>query len=154
MTNLAWQSGAGGYARLADAWVFIRNQIPPDQTLAYANTYYIYPLYGFDLSRRVVRASLRADRLHLHDLPHIPQPLPGERIGQAVVRNIIADPDRQAWLANLRRSGAKYLLIAKADLTGLPEAPPPPELSFARDDPARFQMIFENDAAVVYRIVW
>ncbi|WP_428938635.1 hypothetical protein [Fontivita pretiosa] len=154
MANFAWQSGAGGYAPLADAWVFVRTRIPPGRTLAYANTHYVYPLYGFDLTRRVVRAPLRADRLHLHELPKIPGSLPGERIVPAVVRNIIADADRDAWLANLRRLGAEYLLIATGDLTGLPDPPPPPELIFASQDPAHFQPIFQNEAAVIYRIVW
>jgi hypothetical protein len=49
----------------------------------------------------------------------------------------------------LTDSGAAFLFIAK------PSSGPasnPPELSLAAADPAHFHPIFENDAAIVYRL--
>src|SRR5262249_18587817 len=114
-TNEMWRNPVTGYGDLAEAWICLRDEIPAGQTLAYANTFYVYPLYGPDTDRGVVCAPLRADLKHIRDLPRIPQPLTGEQIVPAVARLTIAEADEGAWLKNLRKSGANLVLIAKAD---------------------------------------
>jgi hypothetical protein len=150
-TNEMWRNPSTGYGELAEAWIYVRDELPAEQTLAYANTFYVYPLYGPDLDRRVAYAPLRAGLKHIRDLPRIAQPLTGEQIVPAAVRLTNADPDRQTWLENLRKLGANLVLIAKADLTNSPDSPPPAELTFAEQDPAHFQRVFDNSSAAIYR---
>jgi hypothetical protein len=64
-----------------------------------------------------------------------------------VARATTADPDSDTWLANLRRLNAAYLFVARDGVVK-----DPPELSLAQTDPQRFEPVFENAAAVVYRI--
>jgi hypothetical protein len=141
------------YAPLGQAWRFVRDDLPPDATLAYANTFYVYPLYGFDLNRKVLYAPMRARVRHIHDLMRITEPLSGERIVPAVVRQTGLNSDQRAWISNLRNQGVRYVLIAKADLTGSTEPEAPIELTFAEQSPKQFRRIFENDSAAVYELL-
>jgi hypothetical protein len=153
MVNRTWQErDPPGYSYLADGWAFVREELPPGETVAYANTYFVYPLYGFELDRPVVYATLREGLNQVHDLPVIGVPLSGEQIVPAIVRATVAEPDRDAWLKNLRTRGAKYLFVAKHDLTGTADPAPPAELSFAEQDAIHFQRLFDNQAAAVYQI--
>jgi 4-amino-4-deoxy-L-arabinose transferase-like glycosyltransferase len=153
VTNRGWSDPNSAYVPLADAWKFIRTELPPDAKLAYANTFYVYPLYGFDLSRRVVYAPVRPRVKHIHDLSPIIEPLSGERIGAAVARHTTLSSDKPTWIENLRAADVKYVLVGKADLTGASEPDPPVELTFAEQDKYHFKRIFDNDAASVYEIV-
>jgi hypothetical protein len=146
----AWRNQAYGYGALADVWTFIEQNVPADATVAYANTFYTYPLYGFDLSRRVVYVPTRANLRHLHDLPRSNRRLAGEEIVRFVSTELASQPDRDAWLANFARFAPDYLIIVKP---GAGASELVPEIDFARQDPRRFQPVFVNDAGVVYRLV-
>jgi hypothetical protein len=140
----AWRGG--GYGELADAWEFIR-ALPPQTTVAYTNTSFVYPLYGFDLSRRVVYVPTRAGLSSWRDLPRARCPLAGEEIEPFVHSALSEQPERGEWLRRLLESDARYLFVA------LGNGVEPPELSFAADDPAHFARLPGNDAAAVFEIV-
>jgi hypothetical protein len=146
-----WTADWSNYAPLSDGWAFVRTQVPPDQKLAYANTYFVYPLYGFDLDRRVVYVPLRSKLRQISDLPSQPGKLRGDQIEPAIVRATIANPDRDAWIKALRESGASILFIGKRSLSGSVSDASPPELTFAEHDPAHFQTLFINPEAAIYR---
>ncbi|MCY2954588.1 MAG: hypothetical protein NTU53_21880 [Planctomycetota bacterium] len=143
-TPLVW---AQDYGKLAEAWTFVRHQLPPDKTLAYANTYYVYPLFGFAADRNVVYAPTRPGIAALHDLPPLHQSIPGEKLRQAITLATIANPDRATWLANLNRLGAAYLFLATDESIAAP-----PELRFIAADAGRFEVVFRNDKAIVYKV--
>jgi hypothetical protein len=79
----------------------------------------------------------------------------GERILEQIDDLTNEGADARTWLANLAASGATHLFVAKLDIAAheKPANPPPPEIAFAAARPERFVPVFENDAAVVYRIV-
>jgi hypothetical protein len=141
---LFWQQF---YRELGDAWKFVADELPADAPLAYANTPIVYPLYDFELGRRVFYVPSRRTVTTIADLPPSGQRLAQGQIAEYAVAATVADADRRRWLERLRESHAAYLFICKSG-----PAPLPPELSFAAADPARFVRIFENDAAVVYEV--
>ena len=151
LSDQLWSNDIAGYGTLGEAWLFVRREIPADETIAYANTYFVHPLYGYNLNRPAVYAPLRAGLTSIDQLPRIGRPLSGEMIGVAIARLTTADPDRGAWLANLRSAGARHLFVAKGDLTGSPTSASPAELIFAEQDPGHFRRLFDNDAAAVYQ---
>jgi hypothetical protein len=144
----AWENT--GYGKLAEAWQYIDVNAAPDATIAYANTYYTFPLYGFGLSRRVVYVPTRARIAYLHDLPVSQRRLSGEDVVPYVATQLTTDPDRTVWTNNLAKLNPDYLLVVKP---GAGASNVVPETAFASQEPRRFQQVFENDAAVVYRIV-
>ena len=146
-TISTWRGG--GYTDLADAWEFVRDQTPPDATVAYANTFYTYPLYGFAPTRRVVYVPTRNAITRLRDLPPATEPLSGEQVVPYVTAAMTAQPDRAAWLDRLARAEATVLFIAKP---GHGAGTTVPELDFARQDPQRFTPAFEDQAAVIFRV--
>jgi hypothetical protein len=89
----------------------------------------------------------------LHDLPDFEQPTTGERIPLQVAPQTWHNADRQTWLDNLDRLGAQYVLIGKRSIADLDLPADPPELGFARSMPQRFQLIRDNSAAALYRVV-
>lgn len=143
--GLAWR---GRYGELADAWEFVRDQLPADGSLAYGNTFFVYPLYGFDLDRRVVYVPLRADLKRMHDLPHVSPALTGQQIVPAVAAATTANPDRDVWLANLRARKVRFLFVVRNGVQ-----PDSVELTFCEQDPARFRRVFANPAARIYEIM-
>jgi hypothetical protein len=141
--HYAWSHG---YGPIADAWQYVRRELPPEATIAYANTYFVYPLQGDRFSRRAVYAPVRPGVEHISDLPPLPGRISGERIVPLVVRQTVAGADRETWLENLSETGAEFLFVAKAG-----EAPAP-ELRFAGSDPSQFVKMFDNEAATIYRV--
>jgi hypothetical protein len=141
--HYAWSQG---YGKIADAWDYARRELPPDATIAYANTHFVYPLQGERLTRRVVYAPVRPGVERMTDLPPIPGRISGERIVPLVLREMVKDADRETWLANLSQAGAGYLFVAKGGEATAPEA------GFAGSDPSRFTRLFENEAATIYRV--
>jgi hypothetical protein len=137
------------YGQLAAGWDVIREQTEPGCTVAYSNTFQIYPLYGFDLSRHLVYAPTRPGLERLDQLPPM-RPVIGEDVPGEVSRVMMAESDPATWLANLKRSGAKYLIIAKQDLGDPTQALRPPELDFVSG--GGFELMFENSAVNVYRV--
>jgi len=92
----------------------------------------------------------RANVAHVHDLPASHRRLAGEEVVPYIAAQITSEPDRNAWTNNLARLRPDYLLIVKP---GAGAAELVPEMSWIPREPERFQQIFENAAAVVYRIV-
>jgi hypothetical protein len=142
--NYSWQQQ---YGPIADAWDIVRNELPPDATIAYASTYFTYPLMGLDYRHRVVYAPTRRDLDDFIHMPRIEEPMTGERITQHITAMLLEHPDREQWLRRLKASGADYLFVGKQQSTIAP-----PELDFAARDPRMFQKVFENDAAAVFKI--
>jgi len=147
----AWRGG--GYSGLADAWEFVRS-LPADAPVAYTNTCYTYPLYGFDLRRRVFYVPTRPDVETIRDLGRLNGRLSGEQIQPAVVDEQHARSDRDTWLRRLFDSGAQFLFISKTDPAGRSGAPEPPELRFARELPDLFVERFNphNSDGAVFEI--
>lgn len=133
---------------LADVWKFVRVLLPHDQVLAYSNTYLVYPLTVPHHARRIVYVPTRRNVRHIHDLPGIPEKLPGEKIVATIAAATVAQPDAEQWLQKLHESGARHIVIFKrAAVTD------PPELSMITANPGRFERVFENSVAVVYRVL-
>ena len=145
--NAAWSQppGTGGYGDLGRAWAFVRDDLPPGP-VAYARTFFTYPLLGFDGDRRAAYAPTRRGVRSLAELPPVGERLPGERIAPAAVAATLADPDRATWAANLRATGAAYLFVA-APPAG---EPPAPEAAWARA--SGWRVLFENGSAVVFAV--
>lgn len=133
---------------LADVWKFVRISLPHDQVLAYSNTYLVYPLTVPHHVRRIVYVPTRKDLRHIHDLPPIPDKLPGEKIVATVAVETVAQPDARQWLQRLNESGARHLVIFKNAVVK-----DPPELTFIAANPGRFERVFENRVAVIYRVL-
>jgi hypothetical protein len=131
----------------ADAWHYVRAETPPDATIAFANTAYVYPLYGFDLTRRIVYAPVNPRIKTFLDVPRLGDTVPGDLILDAMARAQNANAEREAWLGNLRERGAQYVLIHKHE-----RGTNPPELAFARESPRRLEPVFEDAHAVVCRV--
>jgi hypothetical protein len=146
LTDTVWTSQ---YGPIAEAWAFVRAKLPDDARLAYTNSQFTYPLMGFEGNRRLIYAPTRPGVTALHTLPRLEAALPGEQLVQQIARVMVAEADHSVWLQNLERLGAGYLFIARAGVVK-----DPPELSFVQQDPTRFEVVFENSAAVVYRIHW
>lgn len=144
LTPALWETQ---YGPLAQAWTFVRNNIPHDKILAYTNTYYIYPLQGFTGSRIVLYAPTRHNISALHKLPPLHRPVPGEQLRREITLATFANPDPNTWLHNLDRLRADYLFVATDHSIALP-----PELLFAAANPDRFHIVFKNNQAIVYSI--
>lgn len=137
------------YPRQGPLWKFVEEQLPADTTAAYANTFFVYPLYDARFQRRVIYAPVRRG---LHDFWHLPRMgdrVPGDLILEAMAADMNADPDRATWIENLRAAGAAYLVIDKREIV-----PNPPELLFARGEPQVFKPVYEDPRGVVFRIDW
>ena len=137
------------YGPLAEGWSVIRDHTEPGCTVAYTNTIQIYPLYGFDLSRRVVYVPSRPRVVRLSDLPRM-RPVIGEDVPGEVSRVMMEGSDRGTWLKNLKERGAKYLFIAKQNLGDPTRAVRPPELDFVSG--AGFELMYKSAAVEVYRV--
>lgn len=141
----AWKTT---YAREAPLWSFVRESLPDDARIAVANTYYVYPFLDDPYQRRVAYAPVLRG---LHDflrLPRLGDTVPGDVIVERMTRTMNAEPDKQTWLANLRATGAQFLVVAT-----IPEEPNPPEARFVAEDAWRFERLFDDaGAGSVYRI--
>jgi hypothetical protein len=145
------------HGELALAWAWVCDNLPPTEPLAYANTYLVHPLSGFDHTRPLFYVPTRRGVWHIRDLPHLPGKLSGERLESVFSAALAADPDPDGWLAKLKKSGATHLLVAKPHPPEGTTRPPlgdatPPELEIIRARSERFERVFENPAAVVYRL--
>jgi len=144
-------SDPGAYGTLGDVWRFVREDLPKHTTIAYANTYFTYPLMGYAYDHKVVYAPTRAGLDRFVDMPPIEEKITGEQIVAHVVALLRENPDRAQWLTRLRESKADYLVIAKK-LAETKSEQPPPEMKFVAELPHNFVKLFENEAGVVYKI--
>jgi hypothetical protein len=136
-----------GYPDEAPAWQFIRDELPPDANVAFANTQFTYPLYGFQFQRDIAYAPTRRGLHSFENFPRMGDDVPGDLIVQTMTRIMQENPDRQTWLENLQSMHARYLLVFQHGLTD-----DPPELRFARGDPSRFIPRFSDPNAFVFEI--
>jgi hypothetical protein len=67
-----------------------------------------------------------------------------------MVQILQSEPNEQAWRANLRASGAEYLVVSMRKVNDEQHPATPPEATFADNDPASFQKIYDDGAARVY----
>lgn len=135
------------YPREAPLWTFVRERVPDDASIAVANTYFVYPFYDAQYRRRVVHAPVHRG---LHEFLHVPRlgdTVPGDAIVQRMTDVMNAEPDRATWLENLRRSEARYVVVAR-----FPHEANPPEGRFAAQDLVHFEKIFDDPGGTVYRI--
>jgi hypothetical protein len=131
-----------GYPSHAVVWSFVDEHVPADATIAYSNQFMVYPLYGFQYTRRVVYAPVRSGA-SVANL-RFPSRL-GD--GEFFIRSMDAansPADQGAWMRNLRAAGAQYLLVGVGKGA--------PEIEWAERDSAHFRRLFANEQAVVYRI--
>jgi hypothetical protein len=138
------------YGPVVDAWDFVRDELPPDAVVAYTNTYLTYPLYGFELNRRVVYAPTRRGVDRYIDLPPLPETATDVNMRRQIEQVTFAQPDLPTWLAHLTESGATHLLVVKPDPASSYVTADPPELAFVRQMPEMFQPVFDNPAATIF----
>jgi hypothetical protein len=143
-----------GYGEIGKAWQFVRVELPPREKLAYSNTYFVYPLQGFELDRPVVYAPVRPGVRRVGDLGHFTAETTGENVPTEIVPLTFRDADRDTWLANLRGCGAKFLLVGKQNIAHPGEPFTPPELTWAQQDPATFRRVFDNADASIFELTW
>ncbi|MDB5290535.1 MAG: Dolichyl-phosphate-mannose-protein mannosyltransferase [Phycisphaerales bacterium] len=137
------------YPDHAPTWKWVGEQLPPDATIAYANTYFVYPYYGFDYTRRVGYAPVRRGLHNFLHFPRLGDRVSGDLIVERMTQVMDTDPEVATWRENLRAMGAQYLVVFKSDPHLNVD---PPELRFAQAEPKRFVPVFEDAQAVVFRI--
>lgn len=146
--GVAW---ADRYGTAAEAWRFVRERIPRGEPIAYTNAYLAYPLMGPRLDRPVMHVPVSPRVARLADLPRIDGALHEETLLPAVVRATYAGADREAWRRRVLQSPATWVVVFAASIT--PDSPaPPPELEWASDGDPAFARVFENPAAVVFKV--
>jgi len=129
-------------------WKFAAEQLPADASVAYANTYFVYPLYDPTYRRRVGYAPVRHGLHTFLRLPRMGDRVPGDLIFDVMAADMNSDADRATWMENLRALGATYLVVDKRQIVTNP-----PELRFARAEPELFQPMYEDEQGVVFRII-
>jgi hypothetical protein len=136
------------YPDLTPAWRAALDVAAPNSPIAYTNLALVRPLMGFDYSHPIVYMPTRAGLRYCHDLPAGNEHLREPQFRAFMASLLMSDPDHQRWLDQLLASGAPCLMIGKQ-----PYMPRPPELGFVEHDPSHFRLVFENDAAAIYRII-
>jgi hypothetical protein len=142
------------YPTMAGAWQYVNHNVAPDATVAYANLYYTYPLFGPALRRHVVYAPTRPGVHKLADLPHLIRPTTGEALYGTMTQLTRSHASEATWLANLRETGATYLVVSLRQVANQDIADRPPEAVFAERNANVFSKVFDDGAVVVYRIQW
>ena len=141
------------YGPIGDLWGYVRGEIPRGATIAYANTYFTYPLMGFRYDHRVIHVPTRKDVEHFRFLPPLDRTVTGEEIVTNIVKQMRKDPDRNQWLRRLQQSGADYLVVGKRIPAHGFKSSPPPELEFVADDD-HFKRVFDNEDGSVFEVKW
>jgi hypothetical protein len=136
------------YPKPAEVYAVVARDLPPDAPLAYTNLHLIRPLMGFNYQRPVFYVPVRPDITAYHDLPPSDQRLTDQQLRPWISTLLLSDPQMSQWQQRLLESPAAYLLVGKQ-----PDVPPAPELTFAKQAPGRFQLVFENEAAALFRII-
>ena len=149
-TDVVWTS-PDYHGELARVWQIARGRsiVPAGSTIAYSNTYFTYPLLGFDESCRCVYVSPVRGVRQMSDLPWLGEKLSGEQLVSRAVAAETSPADKQWWLERLRESGANFLLIARTGPTDHPA-----EARFAAEEPNVFLPIGGSSDARFYRIRW
>ena len=134
-------SGSGyGFCKdpvVGESWAFIDAHTDGGGVVAWAGETRIYPLYGRAFRNRVVRAH-RTERAEDDPYPWLCD---------------VPDENCAVWLKHLEATGAQWLwcgALWKKDPKK--DAYPPQEQRWAEAFPHRFEEVFRNDRAVIYRI--
>jgi len=135
------------YGQSGEVWKFIREEIPPAETLAYTNTFLIHPMDGFKHDRPLIYIPTRKNITHIQNLPPFQTKLSGEQIVPAMAAAMTSDTDGDGWLKKLFASRATHLVIFAHDVI-----PNPPEQTIVKTHPEKFEQVFQNPAATVYRL--
>lgn len=147
-TNFFWKP----YGPVAQVWQTVRQDLPADAVLAYTNTYLTYPLYGFDLSRRVTYVPTRRGVDDFLDLPPLPRTATDENLRRQVEEITFDDPDADEWLARLKSRQVTHLLIVKPDPSDLFVTATPPELDIVARHPETFDLLYDSPAASMFSV--
>ncbi len=136
----AWRNN---YGAQAEGWFAAVRATRPGDAIAYAGSAAVFPLFGPDLTRRPVYVPVspgdRPRPVELHAGDHLPTRLAAARR---------AAFDEATWLDNLRRSGARVLLVVRDPAIAVPL----PELDAARRRPDLFESLASFDGAWVFRV--
>jgi hypothetical protein len=135
------------HGETADVWKFICENTPPTETLAYTNAFLIHPMSGFNHLRPLVYIPTRRGVTHLRDLPPLHETLSGEQLVPAVAADLTDDTDAEGWLKKLFASGATHLVVFDHAVVKNP-----PERASVQSHPERFEPVFQNGVATVYRL--
>jgi hypothetical protein len=152
-TRFVFWELSNGYPFHAPLWKWVDDNVPADATLAYANTYFVYPYFGFNFTRRVVYAPVRRGLHDFRDFPRLGDRVPGDLIVRRMTEVMDEDPDLATWMENLSKLGAGYLVVVRQGPDNADLDPDPPELKLAGEKPAVFVPIYQDAAGVVYRIM-
>lgn len=136
------------YPELTPAWEAALSTAPADAPIAYTNLALIRPVMGFDYTHQILYIPVRPGLEQPDDLPSSDVHLSEPQFRPFIARQLQSDPDPAYWTGALLSSGAGCIIIGKPVY-----APNPPELAMAEEQPAHFQKMFENQAAVVFRIL-
>jgi hypothetical protein len=142
------------YGSAADVWNYVREEVPAGDSIAYANTFFVYPLQGYAYSHRVVYAPTRHNLERFTKMPRISGEITGEQIVSRICDMLRSEPDKAQWLRRLRETGATFLVVIKQDPARPDVTITPPEMVFAQQEPSHFTPVFNNDAGTVFRITW
>jgi hypothetical protein len=146
---VAWR---GEYGSITDGWQFVREKLPSDSVVAYANTYLTHPLYRFGLDRKVVYAPLSEKLRKYEDLPSFQETATDLNMRRLVETVTIADADIEAWIGHLNERRATHLLVVKPDPQSAFISVWPPELDFIAQRPDLFKRIFDDPLVTVFSI--
>ena len=137
------------YIETGPAWRFIRSDnVPATAPVAFANTQFNYPLYGFNFEREVGYAPTRRGLHSFLNCPRMGDNVPGDLIAKTMTRVMTQDPDRKTWLENLSAMNARYLVVLRHEMVENPV-----ELRFAEGDPSHFAVRYSDDASIIYEIM-
>jgi len=153
--HLHTEESWGDAYREAPAWTFVRRQLPPDATVAMANSNLAYPLQGERYTHRVVVVPTRRDVPDFFHLPRTGKRITGEQMIGTMAELMAQAPDAGAWIDRLRASGARYLFLSKGsyDQGGAGMAPTPPELALVAQHPDVFRKVFETPVVAIYELL-
>jgi hypothetical protein len=137
----------GAWPDNAPGWEFAIENTPTNAVLAYSQAYFLYPLFGDDLDRRLIYVPVRADVPDYLHHPNFPKPVDGETMGRGVAAKLDFPADQAVWRKRLAASKADYLFI---ELDG--PVKDPPELSWVSADKQHFTPLFRDQTTAIYQI--
>jgi hypothetical protein len=141
-TDYVW---ADQYRPESPLWTFVRSQTPADAVIDYAGTNFIYPLYGFELSRRVLHVPVSAEIPNFAEFPMLGRGLEGYDLVRLTTARMHASADYDMWRRRLLEQRATHLMV-------LSTLGPAPEREFAAAHPELFRPLHTAAAGVVYAI--
>lgn len=147
LAETSHQSWLGKYGVIADAWNHVRTKLPPDETIAYTNSYLTYPLMGARLDRRVVHLPVSRTVTSLDKIPRIAKPVSARSMMREVLSATQRDADKALWIERLRAAKIRYILIVSHGPHGFT----PIEARWVRGD-RQFRRVFSNDSAAIYEL--